>query len=88
MYFEPLATEKAIATYHLMLFDCRTGGDEGDFISARPIAGHCLEINQVKICFHKSNLPMLLSLPGGARLTSTQQGSHRDPAGSITVWGM
>jgi hypothetical protein len=30
MYFEPLATEKAIATYHVMLFGCRTGGDEGD----------------------------------------------------------
>jgi hypothetical protein len=31
MYFEPLATEKAIAAYHVMLFGCRTGGDEGDF---------------------------------------------------------
>ena len=29
MYFEPLATEKVIATYHVM-FGCWTGGDEGD----------------------------------------------------------
>ena len=44
-------------------------------------------ISRVKICFHKSNLLMLLSLPSRARLNFTWQDSHRDPAGSITMWG-
>ena len=38
MYFEPLATEKAIATYHVMLFGCRTGGDEGDLVQGHTSA--------------------------------------------------
>jgi hypothetical protein len=45
MYFEPLATEKAIATYHVMLFRCRMGGDKGDLTCVSAIVlGMCSSI--------------------------------------------
>ena len=34
MYFEPLATKMAIATYHVMLFGCQMGGNEGDLLKS------------------------------------------------------
>ena len=60
MYFEPLTTEKAIATYHMMLFGCRTGGDEGDLSDRTSSTGDSPPIPPSSVD------PTLLSPTGGA----------------------
>ena len=58
MYFKPPATEKTVATCHVTLFGCRTGGDLN-------FAMHCTRKHRVMNEIQKrKDHPRTYSLPG------------------------
>jgi hypothetical protein len=49
MYFEPSDTKKTVATYHVTLFGCGMGGDEGDFQLSFEVERPCMIVLNINV---------------------------------------